>query len=241
MRSAAVAIVEAIASGQYEPGQRLVETRLARSLGISRSPLREALKALESEGLVRIEKDRGTFVREVPPVDVEHMISLRASLEGLAARLFIASGNLASLRDLEACNAAMRLASESGNAKALREADWRFHELICYGSGNPFLLRAWRNIFNLLRLYVIHLNTSYDLDEKQVLRHHEAFLKALNAGHADRAAELLCSTIIVTGFRTLRKPVPRSLRGLVTVTVDAASNVVPIGPLPENECTYDVS
>ncbi len=216
-RAAVIEIVRAIVDGRYAPGERLVETRVAASLGISRSPVREALKALESEGLIRIEQGRGTFVREVPPVDVEHMIPLRATLEALAARLFIHRGAAAPVAELAEINRAMNEAVAAGDQRRWRELDWRFHETICRGSGNDFLIQAWRNIHNLLRLYMIHINPAYEKSSASVVRNHDAYVAALQAGDADGAAALLCSTIMETGFRALGKPVPPALQGLVTV------------------------
>src|SRR5687768_11444608 len=83
---AADLIREAIMDGRLEPGARLKEERLAQDLGISRTPVREALQRLNTEGLVQARPNRGTFVRAYEPAELDELYELRALLEGHAAR-----------------------------------------------------------------------------------------------------------------------------------------------------------
>src|SRR5919199_1225673 len=80
-------IREAIASGELQPGDQIVETAMAAKIGVSRSPVREALRRLEQQGLVEAIPNRGTFVAALDEADVEEIVLLRGALEGLAARL----------------------------------------------------------------------------------------------------------------------------------------------------------
>src|SRR5688500_3082861 len=84
------AIRSAIAGGVLKPGQRVLEVELAEELGVSRLPVREAIRQLEHEGLLVSQPHRGTFVAQVTPDDIREMFSLREALESLAARLVAA-------------------------------------------------------------------------------------------------------------------------------------------------------
>src|ERR1700744_3758479 len=83
-------VVEAMRSGVLGPGERIVEATLARQLGVSRGPLREALKALAADHLVDRRHNRGTFAAQITPEQALQMVTMRAALEGLAARLVAA-------------------------------------------------------------------------------------------------------------------------------------------------------
>src|SRR2546423_13163446 len=78
---------QAILAGEIEPGERLLETRLAQSLGVSRIPVREAIRKLEREGLIVVFPRRGVYASSLSPRDVDEVYAVRAVLEGLAARL----------------------------------------------------------------------------------------------------------------------------------------------------------
>ena len=93
-------IRERILAGDFASGDRLVEAKIAEQLGISRGPLREALKQLAAEGLVREEPRRGTFVATPTADDVRDIYDLRAAIEGRATRLVIANGDPAALEAL---------------------------------------------------------------------------------------------------------------------------------------------
>jgi DNA-binding GntR family transcriptional regulator len=144
----------AILIGELKPRERLVEFELAERLGLSRTPIREALRRLEERGLVRILPRRGAVVADLSPEDAEGIYEVRVCLETLATRLAvgaITSRQLGEIADLE--TACARLAS-GGDIAALMAANDRFHDAIYGAAGNPCLLdliRQLRQRVNLLR------------------------------------------------------------------------------------------
>ena len=200
----------AIQDGTLKPGARLVEMQLAARLGVSRAPLREALKALGASGIVESRRGRGTYVREVTPEEVEHVLVVRSVLEGLAARLYAVSATPAMIDQLVDLNDRIEEAARAGETTEWRRLDWSFHEQICVSSGNPFLLNAWRSLSNLVRIFLQH-HEGYLTDMQTVLATHRAVIKAIRDRDPDRAEKLFRGTILRSGYARLGRPVPASL------------------------------
>jgi len=133
-------IREAILKGDLKPGQPVTEDQLSHSLKVSRTPIREALIRLESEGLVRILKNKGAFVREITPVDIAEIFELRILLEGHAARAcipIIAMSDVADLlREFRVLDR-----GGSGDQAARLELGSRLHDLVVNSAGNLRLKR----------------------------------------------------------------------------------------------------
>ena len=131
-------LLQRIASGELEPGERLVETRIAQELGTSQAPVREALRDLELLRLVESEPFRGSRVRKFGEEEMTEVYPVRASLEELAARL--ATVNLdGDVKALEVELEAMKKAVKRDDTKALVEHDVAFHRLIVEAAGNSVL------------------------------------------------------------------------------------------------------
>lgn len=192
-------IVEAIRTGVLKPGDRIVESQLARQLGVSRGPLREALKALEANSIVETRQGRGAFVKRVSDDDLAALVILRAGLEGLAARMVAAKLTPEILADLTARVRQMEALAQDGRTAEWRDEDWRFHEALCRFADNPFLLTAWSAIRNRVRLF-LHSHPAFLHDAKHVLENHDEMLKALASGDPDRA-ERAFRTIVVGSAR----------------------------------------
>ena len=167
----------AIMQGTLKPGEQIVESRLARQLGISQAPVREALRELEQMGLVVNHTRRGTFVRELSPHDAWEMYTLRAQLESMAARLALPHLTDADFDAMEQLIDAMAEAGRQGDVDALTTADARFHEYLCERSGHRLLLRTWRSIhpLNWTQLTVAVLNR----DLVELAERHREILDAL--------------------------------------------------------------
>ena len=133
-----------ILDGSLRPGERLVEDKLSAELGVSRVPVREALRGLSAEGLVRLAPRRGATVVEVTPETVADLVEVRALLEGLNARLAAQRhdpGSIARLREtLRRGNAAAR----SGTSAELAELNAEFHERLAAASRNVVLSEVMR-------------------------------------------------------------------------------------------------
>jgi DNA-binding GntR family transcriptional regulator len=163
-----------ILDGHLEPGTLLAEAAVARGLGVSRVPVREALFHLESEGLVEFSGTGRAYVKELSPQDFEELFVLRQTLEPAAARL--------SAPKLKAdVSALTRNIEETRKAKTLAEVtrlDLDFHELIIEASGNSRLLKLWRSSRSELELWLGHLHRSHrdnrlDTNEETACSHAE--------------------------------------------------------------------
>lgn len=208
-------IVGAIRSGDLKPGERIVETQLAKRLNVSRGPLREALKSLEANRLVFTVRGKGTYVAEVSLDDLLRMTGIRAVLEGFAARLVAerCRREPAVVAQLEASLADLERAEASHDAMVLRDVDWEFHELVCMLADNTFLSSTWHSISSLVRLYQ-QSNANYEVRSTSVVQHHREFVDALRGGDPDVAEATFRRIILDTTFGSFGQPVPDALASL---------------------------
>ncbi|MCW6510176.1 GntR family transcriptional regulator [Lichenifustis flavocetrariae] len=218
-------LVTAIISGVLKPGERLIETKVAADLGVSRGPLREALKVLTGQGLVVTSSGRGTRVAELSIADVENMSLLRAMLEGLAARQFAADASAESRAKLREVYALMRKAATEGRENDYKALDSQFHETMVVGSGNRFLVSSWRALRTLLYAYLAR-SELYHVQPTEVAERHKAFLNALESGDPVEAEELFRSVILLKAYQNLDKPIPSFLMGYVTRDVGKDGTVM---------------
>jgi len=141
-----------IVEGDIAPGTRLLEIPLATRLGVSRGPIREALRQLEQEGLVEFEPHRGAIVVGVPDDEIETMYGIRAILEATA---FSRACRRVKSRDLDALDTmveAMIEASKEGDVERVTELDLEFHGQVVELSGLRYLGRLWTSIDGVVRL-----------------------------------------------------------------------------------------
>jgi DNA-binding GntR family transcriptional regulator len=176
-----------ILSGEYAPGARLVEANVARQLGISRGPVREALSALQAEGLTTESPGRGSFVRTLSPDDIREIYDVRATLESGAIRLILERGDAGALAVLQAAVAALDAARKASDRGAFVAADLRLHEELCRASGNRRLVDAWSSQVTLLRALLRLEVDQIAEDMKVTYRSHSALVAAIKRGDADEA------------------------------------------------------
>jgi DNA-binding GntR family transcriptional regulator len=175
-----------ILSGEYAPGSRIVETRIAQELGISQAPLREALRDLEQLGCVVHEPFRGCSVREFSIDDLLEAFPVRAALESVAARLAAEQITEEQLALLDGFIETMRVAGQEGDAVAESTADAAFHATIVQAARNAVLLRQWEQLQPHARTFIsITLPAS---DRGPVADRHLPILDALRSRDPDRAA-----------------------------------------------------
>lgn len=139
-------IREAIVAGRYRPGERLVEGRLADDFGVSRIPVREALRSLASEGYVTIEPRKGATVARLSRESVEEMIEIRATLEGLNARLVTRRRNPELIARLQAVLEQGRIASADGAIAELAVLNGRYHDMLAEAGNNRILAEMMRQL-----------------------------------------------------------------------------------------------
>ncbi|MGH2474450.1 MAG: GntR family transcriptional regulator [Candidatus Limnocylindrales bacterium] len=147
-------ILESILSGRYPPDTRIVETQVARELGTSQAPVREALRGLEGLGFVAITPFRGARVRRPSRREIVESYAVRSALEALAAQAAVPHLTDAALEDLAALVAAMQAAARDGDGHAVAEADARFHARIVELADNATLAKVWRSLEPFLRTYI---------------------------------------------------------------------------------------
>jgi GntR family transcriptional regulator of gluconate operon len=203
-------IRERILGGDFASGERLVEAKIAEQLGISRGPLREALKQLAAEGLVREEPRRGTFVATPTADDVRDVYDLRAAIEGRAARLVIANGDLASLENLRRAVDAIRAAAEAGDLQKLVRADYEFHETLCRVSGNRRLHGVFVQNASALRILLRLEEERFYGSFDEVWNQHRDLLGAVQAGDAPRAEAMFTEHLESARDRLLRHMIPET-------------------------------
>lgn len=151
-RLVAESVEALILGGELAPGLRLNEAVLAQRLGVSRGPLREALRLLEEGGLVRQEKNRGAFVREIPLAEAAQLYDLRAGLDATAGRLLAESITPAQVAELRNLTEAMEAVTEQ-EVDRFHELNLAFHDRLVVMTGNAVLLETYRRTIRLLTLF----------------------------------------------------------------------------------------
>jgi DNA-binding GntR family transcriptional regulator len=177
-------LLQRIVSGELQPGDRLVETRIAQELGTSQAPVREALRDLELLRLVESEPFRGSRVRVFDEEEMIDVYPVRASLEELAARL--ATEKLqGDVSALEVEFNAMRDAVKRGDTNALVRHDIAFHRRIVEAAGNSVLEQCWKSLGVESRI-TISLYGTY-MDPAQAAERHVKLIDAIRSGNASAA------------------------------------------------------
>ena len=200
-------IMESIRDGQLLSGEKIVELQLAKRLNISRAPLREALKSLAAVGVVELRPNKGTYVSDFSIPKVEQLVVMRASIEGLAARIVASKMTPDMLLTLEKRLADINGASVKGDLVAWRELDWRFHEEVCVMSDNIYLLSSWRSISDLVRIFV-NSHPGFVANATSILANHELMLQVLASGDPELAERTFRDIILTSGFKRLKREVP---------------------------------
>lgn len=179
-------LLERIVEGHYKPGARLVETQIARELGVSQAPVREALRDLESVGVVETTAFRGARVRNPSRAELLEAYPVRAALESLAASEAAGRITEAQLNQLEELIVQMENAAKVGNARRQAMANAQFHGLIVEAAQNSTLLRLWAFLEPWARTYLTAVRSGVDLNELAV--RHRKILTPLRNRDAEGAA-----------------------------------------------------
>ena len=180
-----------IVSGEIRGGSKLKECELAKSFGVSRGPVREAFRALDQAGLVRFEKNRGVFVRQVSLEEASDISEVRASLEGLIGRLAARRIDAEQVRQLRSLVANMALLHASLDEAAYFALNIEFHALLARMSRNAALVATYKRTINELDLF---RRQTLALDTSNITlstAEHLAIVNAVAARDEDLAAELM--------------------------------------------------
>lgn len=169
---------EAILKGELKPGERLMEIQLAERLGVSRTPIREAIRKLELEGLVLTFPRRGAEVAKMTEKNMREVLVVRKALEVLAVEIACEVITQPQIVELKEVAKAFEQSMKSKDLKKIAEADVRFHDLIYQSTGNHRLLQ----ILNNLREQIYRYRIEYLKEEStypSLLQEHQALIDGL--------------------------------------------------------------
>jgi DNA-binding GntR family transcriptional regulator len=199
-----------ILAGELAAGAKLNEADIAAALKVSRGPVREALRALGQAGLVRVEKNRGVFVREVSLEEAADIYEVRAALEGLIGRLAARRADAGQADALHAVVRRMQTLERSRRPEAYFALNLEFHDLLARAAGNGALLANYRAVVNQLDLYrrTTLARGAADLIAAST-RDHAAIVDAV-AGHDEALAERLLTDHVMQSRARLRRTLDAS-------------------------------
>jgi DNA-binding GntR family transcriptional regulator len=183
------AVREAIIEGRLTPGERLMEIQLAEDLGVSRTPVREAIRKLELEGFVVMIPRKGAYVADISLKEISDVFEIRGALEGLAAELAAERASEERIEQMERCLVELAEMIESKNPDSIVEVDARFHEHLYASSRNDRLSQ----ILSLLREQIQRFRTrtmTHPARVKVALDEHRGIVEAVAARQGELARRL---------------------------------------------------
>lgn len=185
-----------IIDGTFQPGEKLIDAELADALGVSRTPVREALQLLEIQGLVEMHPGKDTRVTMIQKDDILHLYSTLASLHGLAAEMATPRIVPAQLEQLNGINAQFEEAIGSGQPYLAMEADELFHNLIVDISDNPYIASFSSSLqIHIRRFKYVFLKQPVHATSTSV-REHEELIRALDNRDPVAAAEAMRQNLL---------------------------------------------
>lgn len=183
------ALRSAVTSGAYRPGDHLGEVELAERLGVSRGTVREALRHLQQEGLVRAGMRGMLRVNSLSTEEIQGLFRVRAALEGLAVTEII--GRPDREQAVAALRAAVETLAQAGDDFATRvEADLGFHLRLCELSGNAMLVESWRHLEGRIRITIMNRGPE-GAPAMMTPARHSPIIDAIESGDLDKAVEVV--------------------------------------------------
>lgn len=187
----------AIMYGSLSPGDQLGEAELAGQLGVSRGPLREAMQRLVQEGLLRSERHRGLFVRELAPEDVRDIYVARLAVERTACQLIMRGNRGEALARLTPALGRLAEATAGADRGAMSDADQEFHQTLVSCAGNSRLDRMAQTLLVETRMCLTVMQEVYP-EPGELLDEHQRILDAIVDGAEDGLLELIESHMVDT-------------------------------------------
>ncbi|MEO5966575.1 MAG: GntR family transcriptional regulator [Candidatus Limnocylindrales bacterium] len=207
-------LLAGIFSGRYPPDTRIVETRIAREVGTSQAPVREALRGLEALGVLEILPFRGARVRRPSVEELVEAYEVRTALECLGARLGVPRMTDEDLAEIDDLHAAMQAAAAAGDRHEVASRDAAFHARILQLAHNVTLERVWRSLEPFSRTYITLVSPNADARWSADL--HPPILRALHERDAAAVEEALrhhfqeASAHLATGLQAAPSEPPAS-------------------------------
>jgi DNA-binding GntR family transcriptional regulator len=178
---------ESILEGGLKPGERLLASDLAEALDMSPTPVREALRILEAEGLVTSIPHRGAVVSDLAAIETDTFYALRAPMESLATRLAVPRLTEADIEKLEREHARMKAALQHDDDKRLTKSNSTWHTLIYEACGSPYLMDLIRRLWMPFHWRGLWADPRRELS----VREHGEIMEAIKTRQADEAARLM--------------------------------------------------
>ncbi len=204
-------IERAILVGEYEPGSKLIEAALAEKMGVSRGPVREAFRMLEEAGLVRNEKNRGVFVRDIPIDEAVEIFDLRAAMDELVGRQLARNIAPAQLKEIRGLVDSMEKSVKAEDAYNYHLLNLRFHDRLVEMAGNSKLTSIYRKLIKELSLFR-RLNLADGWLLPISAGEHRQIVKAIASGDADVAGRAMYDHVIESKNRTIDNDLRRQAR-----------------------------
>jgi DNA-binding GntR family transcriptional regulator len=198
------AVRDAIVSGQIVPGEQLKQDQLATELGVSPAPIREALRQLESEGLVTHHPNRGVFVTEVSTEELfAVLLPVRLAVEVYAFTQSAARLGEADIAELQRLIAVMEQGAKDVDYVAINEADLRFHELVVLASEAPHTIQLWQSVHSRIRAQMYRM-APHHAGLAEIADEHRELLAVLRAGDATAIRHTLHEHIVLAPEKLLK-------------------------------------
>ncbi|MDN5346487.1 MAG: hypothetical protein PWP65_51 [Clostridia bacterium] len=183
------ALRDAIINGQLKAGERLMEVQLAEELGVSRTPVREAIRKLELEGFVVMVPRKGAYVADFSTKDIADLFEIRSALEALAASLACERITSEELEELERLLVRIAECADNNDLNSLVEADTRFHDVLYRASRNERLAQIISNLREQIqRLRTVSLATPGRM--REMLEEHKKLVEAIAERNIELAQKL---------------------------------------------------
>jgi len=193
----------AIITGELQPGQRLMEVQLAEEMGVSRTPVRESIRKLELEGLVKMVPRRGAYVTPMSVNDLKEMMEIRRALEGLAAELAALNATAEEIAKLYAANQRFGESAMANDEEGIIKNDMAIHDIIYRASGNKKLL----TMINSLREQMQRFRAEYVHrieDKTPLVNQHMEIIRKIESGESAMAKALAGEHIHCTSADMLK-------------------------------------
>ena len=181
---------DAILTGKLVPGERLMENQLAEKLGVSRTPVREALRMLELENLVELVPRKGAQVLDMSEKDIVNILEVRSALEGLATSVACKKMSKEDLQQLKNMEVDFEKAVADNDVEHFVDIDEDFHDLIFAATENDKLINIFRNLRIQLYRYRMAQAKNNETSMSTIVAHHRSIIRAIENHDAEEGASI---------------------------------------------------
>ncbi|MBP3629047.1 MAG: GntR family transcriptional regulator [Anaerotignum sp.] len=181
---------DAILTGKLVPGERLMENQLAEKLGVSRTPVREALRMLELENLVELVPRKGAQVLDMSEKDIVNILEVRSALEGLATSVACKKMSKEDLQQLKNMEVDFEKAVAENDVEHFVDIDEDFHDLIFAATENDKLINIFRNLRIQLYRYRMAQAKNNETSMSTIVAHHRSIIRAIENHDAEEGASI---------------------------------------------------